>query len=121
MKKKHTYHMRRNRRLSIFKRRAVLFSIIVGLTIIGSLQLGKLSSNAHGNISEEPVSFKYYKSVEIKEGDTLWGIAEQYMTAEYHSIYEYIDELKELNQLTSDDIQSAKYLTVIYYDSDFRL
>ncbi len=55
-----------------------------------------------------------YKSIEIKTGDTLWEIAEEYRTADYDSVYDYINELKAINGLMSDDIQAGQYLTVVY-------
>ena len=42
------------------------------------------------------------------------------MGDDYDSVQEYIAELKDINQLVTDDIQSAKYLTVVYYDSEFK-
>ena len=110
----------KRRKLRILKRKLVIFTMITLFTMIGCLHFGKLSTDAHGNLEEDPVSFKYYKSIEIEEGDTLWGIAEEYMSDEYDSVQEYIAELKEINQLMTDDIQSANYLTVVYYDSEFK-
>lgn len=106
--------------MKVLKRRLILSVVMLMLTIIGCLQFGQLSSDAHGNLKEDPVSFKYYKSIEIEDGDTLWGIAEEYMGDHYDSVPEYIAELKDINQLVTDDIQSAKYLTVVYYDSEFK-
>ena len=110
----------KRRKLRILKRKLMIFTMITLFTMIGCLHFGKLSTDAHGNLEEDPVSFKYYKSIEIEDGDTLWGIAEKYMSNEYDSVQEYIAELKEINQLVTDDIQSANYLTVIYYDSEFK-
>ena len=58
---------------------------------------------------------KYYKTVEISSGDTLWNIAETYMDDNYDSVKDYVQELKEVNHLTSDVIQDGQYLTVAYY------
>lgn len=65
--------------------------------------------DAHGNSTESPVRHKYYKSIEIASGDTLWDIAKEYMNEDYDSIYAYIDELKYINGLTSDGIQEGQY------------
>lgn len=111
---------RNHRKIRALKCRLILSVFAIVLTVIGCLQFGELSSDAHGNSEEDPVSFKYYKSIEIEDGDTLWGIAEEYMTEEYDSVQEYIAELKEVNHLVTDDIQSAQFLTVMYYDSEFK-
>lgn len=108
------------RKLRNLKRKLVVLTMITLFTLIGCMHFGKLSSDAHGNLEEDPVSFKYYKSIEIQDGDTLWGIAEKYMDDEYDSVQDYIAELKEINQLVTDDIQSANYLTVVYYDTEFK-
>ena len=59
---------------------------------------------------------KYYKSIEITDGDTLWSIAKENMSEEYDSVYAYIEEVMEMNNLESDQIHSGQYLTVAYYD-----
>lgn len=108
------------RKLRNLKRKLIVLTMITLFTLIGCMHFGKLSSDAHGNLEEDPVSFKYYKSIEIQDGDTLWGIAEKYMDDEYDSVQDYIAELKEINQLVTDDIQSANYLTVVYHDTEFK-
>lgn len=60
-------------------------------------------------------STKYYKTIEITSGDTLWDIAETYIDDNYDSVKEYVQELKDINHLDSDSIQDGQYLTVAYY------
>ena len=72
------------------------------------------------NIQNQPVNFKYYKSIEIQPGDTLWDIAEEYITEDYSSVSEYIMVLKEMNSLSTDDIQAGQNLMITYNDTEFR-
>ena len=53
-----------------------------------------------------------YTSIEIMEDDTLWNIAETYCNTEEESIQEYIDNIKEINNISSDKIISGNYLIV---------
>ena len=65
---------------------------------------------------EEPVTVSpYYRSVEIKEGDSLWNIARQYKKGSHMSTEEYVKELKRMNSLRSDTIHKGQFLTVVYY------
>ncbi len=89
----------------------VAFIMIVGL----SVALGSNLASAHDKAEQ-----KFYKSIEIKEGDTLWGIAKEYRGDDYNSIYDYIDEVMSINGLTSDRIHAGQYLTVAYYDTQAR-
>ena len=56
-----------------------------------------------------------YRSVEIKEGDSLWNIARQYKKGSHMSTEEYVKELKRMNSLRSDTIHKGQFLTVVYY------
>lgn len=69
---------------------------------------------------EDPVDYKYYKSIVIEECDTLWSIANEYKTDAYESTQEYIEELKRINSLTSDIIHEDQNLLVTYYDTEFK-
>ena len=86
---------------------------------IGSIVFGSSFSDAHGNAQESPNTYKYYKSIVIQPGDTLWDIALEYKTDDYGSTQEYVDELKEINSLESDSIQESQYLMIAYYDEEF--
>ena len=90
------------------------YIMIAGL----SIALGSNLVSAHDK-SEQPEQ-KFYKSIEIKEGDTLWGIAKEYRGDDFDSIYDYIDEVMSINGLTSDQIHAGQYLTVAYYDTQAR-
>ena len=59
----------------------------------------------------------YYKTVEVEEGDTLWDLADRYMGEKSFSRQEYIEQVKELNHLIGDTIESGAYLMVPYAET----
>lgn len=112
----------RSRAVSVRKkkiaRERMLLIIAAVIVIAGNVIVRGVFADAHGSSKEDPVEFTYYKSIEIQEGDTLWGIAEQFRDGE--PIQKYIRQLKELNGLSSDDIHESRYLTVMYKDKEFK-
>ena len=72
---------------------------------------------AESNSNTASIQRKYYKSIEIEAGDTLWDIAKEYRESHYDAIYEYINEVMDINGLDSDEIHAGQYLTIPYYDS----
>lgn len=93
---------------------AAVFIIFAACALSGSLLI-----SAHGSRTDEPVNFKYFKSIEIQQGDTLWDIAEKYITEDYKSVSDYVIVLKEMNSLSSDDIQAGQNLMIAYNDMEF--
>lgn len=89
---------------------AVTVFVLVGISsLVGS------SSEA-----SEDKRYKYYTSVEIRNGDTLWDIAYEHMTGEYRSLQEYVGEIKALNGLQSDSIRSGQSLVIPYYSTELK-
>lgn len=97
--------LHRNILLILLTTISILLCVLIGSSIGGSSQTVAAKNN----------SYKYYTSIEIEKGDTLWTIAKQYMTPEYASIQAYVEEVKELNQLGDDDIHAGQYLMVPYF------
>lgn len=58
---------------------------------------------------------KYYTSVEIEDGDTLWEIADEYMSQEFEDKEAFIDEVCEMNHITGSMIRSGSTILVPYY------
>ena len=97
----------------------LLLAMILFITI-GSVIFGSIFSSAQANAEESGIEYKYYKSIVIQDGDSLWSVAKEYQDDKYENTQEYIDELKELNNLSSDRIHEGQHLMVVYYDSDFK-
>jgi cell division protein YceG involved in septum cleavage len=58
---------------------------------------------------------KLVTCVEVEKGDTLWGIASEYISEEYNDMNEYIEEIKNSNSLINDEIHAGNYIIVPYY------
>ena len=58
---------------------------------------------------------KFYTSIHLEEGDTLWSIAQTYYTDSDESVEEYVRELRQINSLSDDHIDAGHYLTIRYY------
>ena len=107
-------HKASKRRRQVELKRLFLAMFAAVIVAGCSLFVGAELVDAHDKTEE--VMCKYYRSIEITDGDTLWSIAKENMSEEYDSVYAYIEEVMEMNNLESDQIHSGQYLTVAYYD-----
>lgn len=97
-----------------------IIALVLSLFMIISGPFLFLSFSTEANDLDHQPSYKYYKSVEISKGDTLWSIAyNNFDPAHYKDIQEYITEVKKVNDLTSDHIVAGNYVIVPYYASEF--
>lgn len=100
-------------------KRNIMTLIISALAII-SLSILLISFSTEANDMEHQPSYKYFKSVEVAKGDTLWSIAKDNIDYEYYkNTYDYVNEVKRMNSLTSDRIVAGSYIIVPYYSSEF--
>ncbi|MCI8930449.1 MAG: LysM peptidoglycan-binding domain-containing protein [Lachnospiraceae bacterium] len=99
------------------KRNIILAFCTFCLILILSLTINSFLSNAKTN---KEMTCKYYKSIMIEEGDTLWSIASQNLNDVNINITisAYIKEIMKMNGLQSDRITAGMYLVIPYYSSD---
>lgn len=107
----------RSRRMAVRKQRITLLTIILVVLVMltGCIIFGATKTQA----APAETTYKYYTSIQVQKGDTLWNIASNYMTEEYVSVNDYIDEICEINHIAESDIHSGQYLTIPYYSSEY--
>lgn len=84
--------------------RSAVFCMIAGLILSLSILVALLIPHPAYAQSE---MVQVYESVVIEEGDTLWDLALQYAPEE-QDIRSYIQEVRELNRMTSDQIHAGQ-------------
>ena len=98
--------LRRHRRVGLL----ILFMTIFFLSTFFSLRI-----KAESNPNNEVLS-KYYTSIQVKSGDTLWHYANQYGNSQYYkNSKEYVNEVMKINSLRNDTIITGQYLILPYY------
>lgn len=111
--------LHKRKRTMQLRRRILTLSFITVIMII-SFAAFFFTFNANaGNTSDDTVLYKYYKSVQIQNNDTLWELAKENYSAQKQSIKEYIREVKQINHLDSDEIIAGNYIILPYYSSEF--
>lgn len=97
-----------------------IITLIVSAFIVITISILLASFSTEANDMEHQPSYKYFKSIEIAKGDTLWSIANDNIDYEhYKNTFEYVNEVKQMNSLTSDKIVAGSYIIVPYYSSEF--
>ena len=94
---------------SVVKPCFILLLLIMVLSL-SFLSLGGAKAKAGAAATD-----KYYTSIRVQQGDSLWSIAKRY-APEYADIKAYVEELEEINCLTyNQTLRVAQSLIVVYY------
>ena len=94
----------------LFNRNYIMLIISLGLILSVFLISGTQLVHADDHIPYE----KTFQSIEIKDGDTLLSIAQEYAISE-SEYTSYIEEVKNTNHLKNDTIHSGCYLLIPVY------
>ncbi len=108
----------KKRRAQQQKKNTCLFFITACLIIVISFAANGFISNAKSDTPDN-IEFKYYKSIVIEEGDTLWSIASENIGMEYEDKTSYINEVKKMNGLRDDQITIGSYIIIPYFSNEF--
>jgi hypothetical protein len=114
-----TIHSQTRGKATVQVNRAALAITLFACASIAILTLLLVSGTVKTKAASANPSYKYYTSIQLEQGDTLWNIANTYMTDEYHNINEYIDEVCSINHISQEEIHAGQYLTIPYYSSDY--
>ncbi len=91
------------------------YMVVIGILAICVTLISIVMISTHVSAKKVTEREKTVVSIKIEKGDTLWGIASDYITEEYKDIQSYIDEIMRSNGLTSDVIHEGRYIIVPYY------
>ena len=117
------YRKEINKKLRIMARRREvrkhIILIFLGIVLVVGISLSyhAIRSNANTEIGE--VNYKYYKSVLLNYGDSLWSVAEEYADSHYSDTETYISEVMQINHLKTEDVDAGQYLIIPYYSTEF--
>lgn len=109
------YHERRVRQL---RRRGFMLFLTIFLVLALAISYHAILSEATSGT--EDITYKYYTSIEVKYGESLWTIAEEYASEEYDSINDYIYEVMKINHLKEENISAGQFLIIPYYSAVFK-
>ena len=95
--------------------------VIAGFVLILLLVLLGNSIRVFASSGQKADYHKYYTSVQLEKGDSLWTLADEYNGEHVVSRNEYIDEVCRINQISEDTIlHSGKSVVVPYYSVEIK-
>lgn len=100
------------------KRKNIIVSLSILFITVFIISISSTMITDAKEGSSAPGKYKYYTSILIEEGDSLWSIAEKY-AYDGVSTVDYINELKRINSLSSENINAGCYLLISYYSNDY--
>lgn len=107
------------RRQKELRRRVFMVVLTLCLIAAGAVSYHALHTSANGG--EEDLSFKYYTTVTVQSGETLWEIADTYIDyARYEDKQTYVAEVIHINHLdTEASVRSGQRIVLPYYSDEF--
>ena len=108
------------KREAIVRRQKGLLAVAIILVVAIGILLGT-SMNALASSDKDIASYnKYYVSIRVESGDTLWTIADEYVDGFNIEKSDYIEEVCQINEISKNEIHAGDYIVVPYYSQDVK-
>lgn len=111
----------KSRRQKIVRRQYAVLTLVLSIILfLAIFNVYSLRSAAQSeNYTPE---YKYYKSMTVHSGDSLWSIAsETFSPDHYKDVDAYISEICKINSINSDSVlYSGESLVVPYYSTEYK-
>ncbi|HJD40094.1 MAG TPA: LysM peptidoglycan-binding domain-containing protein [Candidatus Blautia stercoripullorum] len=102
------------------RQRKISLAVLLCVAVIAAIAISfSMASTAEAGTAESS-RYKYYTSIQVEPGSSLWDIAEKYASSEYESLEAYIREVRRINHLDGDTIYAGSYLCIPYYSSAYK-
>lgn len=98
----------------------VSIALFCVLSLVTLLSISFFLVKVKASSEDEALKYKYYTSITVESGETLWDIADKYMCDEFNSTASYINEVKHINHITENKIYAGEKLIVPYYSSEYK-
>lgn len=109
----------KKRRTAQLRRRYLMSAMIIAIVLVLSGAVGGFISRAQS--PDEETQYKYYTHITVAYGETLWSIADQYMSEEYESKEAYINEIVQINNIDNEnELYAGNTIVVPYYSNEFK-
>ena len=121
MNRKGQYYKEKTDRKSQQRNRHKNIGLLVILitAIVAVFICSGLSTYAQAKDTEQ--EYKYYTSVRIAEGDTLWEVAVSNYNENHDTVTSFIDEVCQINGLTEDSvIFEGMNIIIPYYSRELK-
>ena len=92
----------------VLKRMILLVGALI-VILLCTFALSTVATAKHTQAAQRATQTNY-ESIRISGGDSLWSIAQEYRGLE--NTADFVEELKVLNNLSSDRIQTGSYILV---------
>ena len=96
--------------------------LIAGLTVAAIICIILICAISYSSIrAQANTGFKYYTSVTVESGETLWSITDRFIDYEYYEDKDaYIAEVENINHLDTDELLMAGQLLIVpYYSAEY--
>lgn len=93
---------------AVLKRMLLLVAALI-VILLCTFALSTLGYAGHTQAAQRDTQ-TVYESIRIAGGDSLWSISEKYRGA--RETADFVAELKQLNNLSSDRIQTGSYIII---------
>lgn len=103
--------------------RILRFVLVASAAMIMVITLFMINTNkaTAKTINGSANEYKYFTSITIEPGDTLWNIASNYCNSNDNgSINAYIDEVCNINRIDKDTIKVGQKIIIPYYSDELK-
>ena len=108
IKHKRTHHVQQHM-IALF-----VFTLLIAFFLIGNSIITFAGAKSNQDLH------KYYTSVQLQKGDSLWSLASEYAPKDVVSRKQFINEVCRINGISENNtLHSGDYLIVSYYSSGY--